>query len=1736
MATIKNDRDVALQNRGVNARIMNPVVTVAVTSASPTGTPYFTFADNSTTVLTPASITLTATATTPGSYTAPSYAWYYSTQMDPTTWTTIAGVNTAACTITSATFRTQLSTGANVNYKVVVSQAGWSTTSVITSIDGYKNINSPPIVSMSKDTILLPSTGGSIDYSNSSTDIMVSLAGTNIPYDTLGTALPNTFTVSATNVGTPTIALGTASTVTTTVTNDTRRYGVLSAISSSTGSALIVYTITVRDVNGKVYTYTKNQSISVAVQGQAAKNLSITSDSLIFTRDATNAISNPSFIKLTANKQNTTNTVTWSTSPAVTLYTASTGGIATTTGDVVYMRSGDYSTNTYVTITASIAADSLVDTTAIASVKTGSSALQAVLSNYSAPLPTTSGGIVTYTGSGTTIQVYEGATLRTITGVTVTATNITAGAVSGVNGTTVTIADHTAIAANNASIKYALTVTRGDGTSDSSISVTQAVYKSLQGATGNPGTAGDKYITINAYQWATSPPAAVTATPVNYTFAGAAVSAFPTLWSASAGSPTLNGMSLYQLNLTLNTSATGTIAYGDWINATRNTVGYRNDGTIGPTGQSARRAYVVTTTSTVPGAVTAGTGDVPPTNAVPNQFSAWNYTATGTLAAGQYMYQVDGLYTNGGNVTWGNPYLSNLKVGSLSALAADLGTVSISSTGALNTTGKAYGDNVNGIFLGYSGTAYKFQMGSSTAAGMSWDGATFTLRNTSGTTLLSAGSVPQDFLNSAVTISGRNVITKASIVAGGATITAGYDGLNNAFQVALGAGINYRIQNWTIHDIGDYSISFWIKTSVATNVTVDLCDTNPNTIAATTAWQYVKYEALNVNSTYLNNTYFGFLDFNPTAACTLYVSNLMLEFSNKASSWTPAPEDTQNANITISSGAISGIGTGSGTIVDNSQIGITGAGTITGVGLNSGAAVANSQIGITGAGAITGVGLNSGAAVANTSIIITGGSITGIGTGTNTIVANSAITVNSGVLTGIGTSGVTVDNKLVQAASDFPTANGMNPLFKGWGGVGTYPPSWTFWSGSAPIANAQERNNSPMPRWSTGGANCGIYQALTFPSTPHPAGTFMAGAFDILYNTYTSGGSSGILVRLYTNAGLTTYIDNIFAATNHITGVWQRIPFTARAGTNLIYGIYIYVMPSWSGMPGGLTTCDVTFGGMTYDFYTADTDPASIKINADGSLTGGGGGQVSIAGLGFVGDLDATNGKSLARPFASWNLGTQTLQTVADGKVGTQVLRLTGGAGYPNMGKFVPIDRTKTYRTRFWARPSATNTAGLLYFSLQQFLNNTGTTAATNGGRAPYKPSGVSPATHNATFGAQAWGEYSYTWSNADWQADVTHVRPDFLDNYPGAAGYWEIQDFTFEEITEVTAAATAVTTKLNKAAADILTGPISLNSPTAILVGTSTDGVYLGNTGLVGKVAGQTTFAIGTDGNAVFSGTLSGASGSFQGNLTGASITGATGTFTGVVSAASINLASSVGVTTTLGTAGLFPVVVPAGLTRVRVTAWGGGGGGAGGASRPYYLYSGSGGSSGGFATGLFTVTGGSTLSVRVGAGGGSGAAFDPGANNPAPGYAYGSTGGASEVVGYLLAPGGPGGLPGTNTNNAPAATTGGVAGLSRYIAVASKGGPTGWSGQGGNGNGNIGVGGTGGYGDTNTVATNGGAGAGGGGGGTNMNNNALGMTGGSGGPGRVTLEFYDPNGVILKSSFDLLKSELRAQGHTLT
>jgi hypothetical protein len=151
----------------------------------------------------------------------------------------------------------------------------------------------------------------------------------------------------------------------------------------------------------------------------------------------------------------------------------------------------------------------------------------------------------------------------------------------------------------------------------------------------------------------------------------------------------------------------------------------------GATGAAIRIMYARIANNPVPvaGTVTV-TGDNRPTGAQGSAVwgAAFNVTWSAsdpTPSSNNSLYQADGIF-NGTDTVWSAPYISSLKVGSLSAVNVNTGALTVQDSLTVSTTGNIKGGQTayatgTGFFLGYSATTYKFSIGSSTT-NMTWDG------------------------------------------------------------------------------------------------------------------------------------------------------------------------------------------------------------------------------------------------------------------------------------------------------------------------------------------------------------------------------------------------------------------------------------------------------------------------------------------------------------------------------------------------------------------------------------------------------------------------------------------------------------------------------------------------------------------------------------------------------------------------------------------------------------------------------------------------------------------------------------------------------------------------------------------------------------------------------------------------------------------------------------------------------
>jgi hypothetical protein len=208
-------------------------------------------------------------------------------------------------------------------------------------------------------------------------------------------------------------------------------------------------------------------------------------------------------------------------------------------------------------------------------------------------------------------------------------------------------------------------------------------------------------------------------------------------------------------------------------------------GTLGPTGDngnSSRICYSKTTLSSLsptPTTITtSGINSYPPNDSW-GAGTVWGATAP-AIVAGESVYQSDGIYSPiTSNTVWNVPYLSNLKVGQLSAISANLGTI---------TTGQI------------TNTSYNTTMQLGAAAGGSSSGATMYFERT-GTASSALGPIVygNDISTSKTSYSyafASNVADTFIVYTAG----LGIGSYNGVFQTANGSGscfVNLSVQGYT---------------------------------------------------------------------------------------------------------------------------------------------------------------------------------------------------------------------------------------------------------------------------------------------------------------------------------------------------------------------------------------------------------------------------------------------------------------------------------------------------------------------------------------------------------------------------------------------------------------------------------------------------------------------------------------------------------------------------------------------------------------------------------------------------------------------------------------------------------------------------------------------------------------------------------------------------------------------------
>jgi hypothetical protein len=257
------------------------------------------------------------------------------------------------------------------------------------------------------------------------------------------------------------------------------------------------------------------------------------------------------------------------------------------------------------------------------------------------------------------------------------------------------------------------------------------------------GLSGARTAVLEMYKWSASAPTTFPEGDSTYTWATGEFTTptTPNGWAVTTGVST-PGYNLYAVRVLLtniNTTLTDVVTW-----ASPNTpyiIGYAGtDGTdgVGEQGASARRAYsrIPGSPSPVSGTITVS-GDGRPTQAQSNTTWGLNYAWAATdpnTSSTSSLYQTDGIYNPATSQTvWDTPYLSSLRVGTLSAITTNTGNLNVNDKITVSNTGNIVGgqtafDTGNGFFLGYSGSTYKFSIGNQNGSKITWDGTALNIQ------------------------------------------------------------------------------------------------------------------------------------------------------------------------------------------------------------------------------------------------------------------------------------------------------------------------------------------------------------------------------------------------------------------------------------------------------------------------------------------------------------------------------------------------------------------------------------------------------------------------------------------------------------------------------------------------------------------------------------------------------------------------------------------------------------------------------------------------------------------------------------------------------------------------------------------------------------------------------------------------------------------------------------------------
>lgn len=429
---------------------------------------------------------------------------------------------------------------------------------------------------------------------------------------------------------------------------------------------------------------------------------------------------------------------------------------------------------------------------------------------------------------------------------------------------------------------------------------------------GAQGVAGIKTAEAKAYQWGLSAPTTTGSATYNWT-AGTYDNPPSTGWTQNKTNAPGNGYTLYEATVRLvETTAANTTAI-NWTTASIAGIAFLNSaGGAGSQGASARIAYVLVdgfTLATTPLFVTTS-GQSLPINGYWGTTRDW-VSQPPTPAAGQSVFQSDGIFDPVPNQTvWNVPYLSNLKVGNLAAISANLGQIT---AGSLDIGTGSFSHHIDGVGNTWSGSASYSNAPYRVSNAGSAVFTDVTVQDKNGNTVLRSDSslAQQSAANPNMVsrisnwpLSGRSggtftgvgvaqaVNTEyAYLPANGTALT-----LISSSRLNIGAGITYTV---SFEAYCDGASRGMVVDTFGTN-----CDTAGTTINVTsTPTRYIFTEAMpaNTNGDAVLRVY------STSSGSNLIVYNIKVEQGYKATHWVDSVITPANISTFMQNSSIGGV-------------------------------------------------------------------------------------------------------------------------------------------------------------------------------------------------------------------------------------------------------------------------------------------------------------------------------------------------------------------------------------------------------------------------------------------------------------------------------------------------------------------------------------------------------------------------------------------------------------------------------------------------------------------------------------------------------------------------------------------------------------------------------------------------------------------------------------------------------------